>query len=89
MSKEEIIKFLSDKYKIPRYSIKQIIDSPIKVICESLYKREMKGFIIPYLGKFIINPRKIIWLEDNLMDKLKEKDKLKEQKKLDKKNEVK
>jgi len=85
MNKEDLIKLLSEKYKVPRYTIKQVIESVPRFICESLYKREMKNFIVPKLGKFIILPARKKWIEDNILEKARERDRLQEEKKQEKK----
>ena len=75
MNQEDIIKELSKKYKLPRYAIKQIIDIPFKMMSEVFYKRELKTFIIPRLGKFVISPKKQKFIQENILPQMLEKDK--------------
>ena len=74
MNQADIIKFLSDKYHLPRYAIKQIIDIPFKMMSESFYLRKMESFKIPRLGKFVISPKKKKWIEDNIIEDVLRKD---------------
>ena len=75
-SSDEIIEYLSNKYKLPKYAIKQIIEAPFRYMSASFHKREMKSFILPRLGKFVIHPKKKKWIEDNLLQEILKRDEL-------------
>lgn len=57
MSYEEIIHFLSRKYKIAERDCERIVDSQFKVLQETIQNRELKVVNIIKLGKFTPNQR--------------------------------
>lgn len=52
MTYDEIINFLSKKYKIAERDCERIVDSQFKVLQETIQKRELKVVNLIKLGKF-------------------------------------
>lgn len=57
--KSEIIKQLSEKYKVSQEQIEKAVNSQFKFAKQLMEKQDMPAVRLPYFGKFIINKRKL------------------------------
>lgn len=71
---EEIITKLSEKYNLPEYKIKAIIESPFRLMSDELEKKSLKNFHIKFFGKFAMTRGRQAWVQENVISKLKPKD---------------
>jgi hypothetical protein len=53
---DKFIREIAEEYDIPIFIARQICESPFKFLKETMATKEMKGVMMPYLGKFIVQP---------------------------------
>lgn len=71
---ENIIRKLSEKYNIPEYHIRVMIEAPFRLFSEEMEKRSMKGVRLKWLGKFCIHEKKKKWIRENILEKAIQRD---------------
>ena len=72
---ENIIRKLSEKYNIPEYHIRVMVEAPFRLFSEEMEKRSMKGLRLKWLGKFCIHEKKKKWIKENILEKALQRDK--------------
>jgi nucleoid DNA-binding protein len=71
---ERLTKRLSEKYNIPEYHIKAIIETPFRLLSEEMENRTLKGIQLKGLGKICIGTKRKQWIIDNILEKVKKRD---------------
>lgn len=54
---EDFAKEIAKEYNISVFVAKQVIDSPFRFLKSIMEKKEFQGLMLPYLGKFGVNPK--------------------------------
>lgn len=56
-SNDDFAREIAKKYNISIFVAKQIIDSPFRFLRDKMKEGNYEGLMLPYLGKFGVNPR--------------------------------
>jgi nucleoid DNA-binding protein len=58
-NKEEIIYYLSNKYDLPIYIVRKIINFQFKFVAKQMKKGDLDSIRLPYFGKFSVNKNRV------------------------------
>lgn len=54
---EDFAREIAKEYNISIFVAKQVIDSPFRFLKSIMEKKQFEGLMLPYLGKFGVNPK--------------------------------
>jgi len=58
-NKEEIIYYLSNKYDIPIYLVRKIVNFQFKFVSKQMKKGDLDSIRLPYFGRFSVNKNRL------------------------------
>ena len=64
-NKKEIIYHLATKYDLPLKVIEQVVDHQFKFVSKIMSKGNFDTIMLPYFGKFMVNPKRVELLNKN------------------------
>tara|TARA_R110000765_G_scaffold391947_1_gene484969 strand:+ start:31 stop:261 length:231 start_codon:yes stop_codon:yes gene_type:complete len=61
-NKEEIIYYLANKYELPVYKVKEMVNYQFKFVSETIKKGNFDAVRLPYFGKFFVKNSRVKYI---------------------------